>query len=132
MTDQWHSGLTAKQRRFCEAFTSNGGNAVAAAREAGYKNCDPTGAENLGNPRIKTALEALRQSMTQAYIATREERQAFWTATMRDQEADLKIRLKASEILGRAQGDFIPEEQGEPGVQRIVILHRHEGIDTRL
>lgn len=40
-------------------------------------------------------------------IASREERQRFWTETMRDSGQDMKFRLKASEYLARTQGDFI-------------------------
>ena len=40
-------------------------------------------------------------------IATREERQRFWTEMMRDGNQDPKYRLKASEYLARTQGDFI-------------------------
>lgn len=40
-------------------------------------------------------------------IATREERQRFWTEAMRDTGEDMKHRLKASEYLARTQGDFV-------------------------
>lgn len=40
-------------------------------------------------------------------IATREERQQFWTHAMRDESVDMKHRLKASELLARTQGDFV-------------------------
>ena len=35
------------------------------------------------------------------------ERQAFLTATMRGQRYEMKDRLKASELLGGIQGDFV-------------------------
>lgn len=107
--DTWHAGLTEKQRRFCEVYAENGGNALAAARAAGYKKPDPQGAENLGKPRIVAALEALREATTSKAIATREERQTFWTSILRGEmpDAEMKDRLKASELLGRSQADFI-------------------------
>ncbi len=40
-------------------------------------------------------------------IATRKERQAFWTATLRDPTRPGMERLKASELLGRSHADFI-------------------------
>jgi hypothetical protein len=40
-------------------------------------------------------------------VATREERQAFWTSVMRGEEgAEMSERLKASELLGKSQLDF--------------------------
>ena len=40
-------------------------------------------------------------------IASREERQTFWTAILRDPETELRDRLRASELLGRSEGDFL-------------------------
>ncbi len=42
-----------------------------------------------------------------AAIASRAERQAFWTKVMNDNERDLNARLKASELLGKSEGDFL-------------------------
>lgn len=103
----WFDGLTEKQRKFCELFSSNGGNAYAAATGAGYKKPQPEGARALENARIKSALEFLRQEQTSKAIATREERQSFWTSIMRDVGEKTTDRLKASELLGRCQADFI-------------------------
>lgn len=126
VADNWAEGLTEKQRRFCEAYSSNGGNALDAARQAGYKKPDPEGARQLGNARIRAALEKLRESTTNAAIATREERQAFWSKVLRDSEIDMKDRLKASELLGKAQTDFINKTEvtganGGPVVSEVRI-----------
>ena len=107
MIINWHDKLTEMQRKFCEAYAANGGNALMAAKEAGYKQPHPQGAENIQKPTIIKALELLREETTSAAIATREERQEYWTSVMRDESQDIKDRLRASEILGRAQGDFI-------------------------
>jgi len=42
-------------------------------------------------------------------IATKEERQRFWTQAMRDPKVDMKHRLKASELLAKTQGDYADE-----------------------
>ena len=39
-------------------------------------------------------------------IADRQERQAFWTKIMRDENEETKDRLKASEVLGKSEADF--------------------------
>ena len=103
----WHEGLTEKQRRFCEAYAGNGGNALQAAKSAGYSNPDPEGARQIGKDRIREALEMLRQAETSTAIATRTERQETWTALMRNELLTPMERMKASELLGKAQGDFI-------------------------
>lgn len=103
----WFDGLTEKQRRFCEEYAANGGNALAAAKASGYKQPNQQSSENLEKPSIKSALEALRKETTSKAICTREERQAFWTAIMRDAGEKTTDRLKASELMGKSQADFL-------------------------
>jgi len=113
----WHDGLTERQRRFCEAYAANGGNGVQAARSAGYSTPQEQASENLRKPKVVEALEALRHETTQAAIATREERQAFWTAVLRGEVDDggapppLKDRIRAAELLGKSQGDFLERKE---------------------
>jgi phage terminase small subunit len=46
--------------------------------------------------------------MADERIATATERQRFWTSIMRGQMPEVEsIQIKASEILAKAQGDFI-------------------------
>lgn len=121
----WHQRLTEKQRRFCEAYSSNGGNAMGAAREAGYARPKQEGARMLENAGICAALELLRQETTNAAIATREERQSFWTAVLRDHAEDMRNRLKASELLGKSQADFIDRVDA---TTRIIVEHVFEEL----
>ena len=85
------------------------GNATEAARLAGYRKPNKQGPENLVKPGIQAALKVITGQVTSARIATVIERQEFWTAVMRDEKAEMKDRLKASELLGRGQQDFVPE-----------------------
>lgn len=105
--EYWWDGLTERQRAFCEAYVENGGNAADAARKAGYKNPHPQGVQTLRLVTVRTALEKVRRSTTNAAIATREERQSFWSTVLRDPCVDMKDRLKASDLLGKSQADFI-------------------------
>lgn len=99
--------LTAKQIKFIEAYSGNG---VEAAKLAGYKGNDNTLAqvahENLRKPEIADAIKSREKSRTSKLIATREERQIFWTEMFRDKELNPKWRLMASELLGRSEADF--------------------------
>jgi len=120
-------GLTHKQRAFVEAYTGAAeGNATEAAAMAGYKGnrrtLEAVGRENLGKPRVASAIEEINERLSSARIATAEERQAFYTAILRgeglephvtpkgdvvDAGPTFKDRLKAGELLGKMQGDFI-------------------------
>ena len=114
---EWYHGLTAKQRRFCEAYASNG-NALKSAEIAGYAKPSPQSAQVLESLSVQQALEKLRLTETKRYIATREERQEFWTRVMMglEQDADgspvkMRDRLKAAELLGRSGADFLERIQ---------------------
>jgi len=103
----WWDGLTEKQRKFCEAFAGNGGNAHQAALSAGYSKPTPEGVYCLRKPKIQKALEHLRKSTTNSAIMTREERQMMWTEFAKDKSMTPTERMKASELLGKSQADFI-------------------------
>ena len=122
--DNWHSGLTERQRKFCEAFAGNGGNALQAARSAGYSNPDPEGARQIGKDRIRQALESLRLTTTDSAIATREERQQLWSSMIRDESLTPTERMRASELLGKSQGDFIDRQELSGGINGNITITR--------
>lgn len=99
-------GLTVKQKRFVEAYT---GNATEAAVKAGYsvKTAYAIGQENLKKPVIISAIQTREKERMGNTIADRKERQEFWTSIMRDQDAETKDRTRASELLGKSEGDFL-------------------------
>jgi hypothetical protein len=66
----------------------------------------------------KVLIENVR--MVAGGIAAKEDRQAFWTKVMLDEEQNMAFRLKAAELLGKAQGDFI-ERHEHAGVALLVI-----------
>ena len=114
------NGLTPRRKRFCEFYVANGGNGTAAAKEAGYKpdNAVAIAGENLTKPAIQRYIAELNEPGQNARIASAQERQEFWTSVVRGEEAsrtdheglpelDMKDRLKASELLGRSQLDFV-------------------------
>lgn len=86
------------------------GNATDAARKAGYTGSDAvlgvTGHNLLKNPKVSAAIKARQAEPRALRIATREERQAFWTETLLDKSQRMADRLKAAELLGRSEADF--------------------------
>jgi len=116
------SKLTFKQKVFCELYTSNGGNATAAADAAGYKKAYSVCSRMLGNVGVKEYIKELTDEAKSKRIATAQERQEFWSSVLRgeipsrsDEEGngtyDMKDRLKASELLGKSQADFVDRKQ---------------------
>ena len=116
--------LTVKQKRFAQFYDGNG---VQACRDAGYKGSDNTLAavarENLRKPHIRAAIEAREQKKTGPLIMTREQRQEFWSTVAMDKDEGMKHRLRASELLGKSQADFLDrvKHEGMP-VVRIIDL----------
>ncbi len=100
--------LTTRQAAFVRHY-AGGMSATAAARRAGYSDTYANREANqlLVNPLIRKALERLNQQIASPAIATAEQRQQFWTDVMHDAAQDMKNRLKAAELLGKAQGDFV-------------------------
>ena len=100
-------GLNDRQQKFVDAYT---GNATEAARIAGYTGSEPTlavtGHELLRNPKVSKAIANRQQKSATKIIATREDRQAFWTEVMSSGSEEMRDRLKASELLGRSGADF--------------------------
>lgn len=126
------ANLTLKQQKFVDAYN---GNATEAALVAGYseKTARAIGAENLTKPDIVSAIHARQDEPRTQRIATREERQAFWTRVMYGNENDIgyedgeKVevevkmsdRLKAAELLGRSEADFTERIQADMKVNVI-------------
>lgn len=104
--------MTPRQIAFVDYYAASG-NATEAARKAGYAKPNVEGTKNLAKPSIQQALAERTKEVTQSRIATIRERQEFWTSIMRgeDDEAEIKDRLKASELLGKCQGDFIDRQE---------------------
>ena len=133
--------LTVLQRRFCELYNGNG---VEAARKAGYKGDKSALAavvrRNLQNPRIFAIIQKRKERDADGNItfrkenitditeeeeddiASKEERQRFWTCVMRGYAKEtiytrdgkrvtrtpkMADRLRASELLAKSQCDFI-------------------------
>lgn len=127
--------LTPKQQRFVDAYTGEAkGNGAQAARLAGYKGTPAAlrtmAQENLAKPLIAAAIAAITEEMRAPLIASRKERQALLTKMLREsvteevvvtvgtgmgcsqiektrKDISARDRLKALELLGKMQGDFI-------------------------
>lgn len=113
------ANLQPMQQDFVNAYT---GNATEAAAIAGYKHPGSQGHRLLKNVEIITAIRERENGHTESLIYTRQQRQQFWTDVMTgkigesviddkgkitETPAALRERIKASELLGKSQADFI-------------------------
>jgi len=99
--------LTTKQKRFIDFYDGNG---VEACRKAGYKGgvntLNQVARKNLHIHTIIDAIKEREDERNSKEIATREQRQELWTDIMYDEEKRMSDRLRASELLAKANGDF--------------------------
>lgn len=104
--------LTGKQQAFKYYYARNGQNGVQAAKEAGYKGNDNTLAQRafelVRNSKTKKAIDEEIAALKAEKVASREERQRFWTRVMQGMGllTNMADRLRASELLGKSEADF--------------------------
>ena len=122
--------LTAKQRAWIDYY-KQGKTAAEAARLAGYRgnNSDVIGSQNL--VKLGKYVADRDELLDRARVADMAEINEFWSDTMRDNTADIKDRLKASELRARSIGAFI-ERREIVGAQTITgkLLDDDEMKDT--
>ena len=109
-------GLTVRQQAFVNAYT---GNATEAAIKAGYSpdSAHVQGVRLLKNDNIMAAIRARNEEAQKPLIATREQRQKFWSEVMLDPEQEMQHRLKAAELLGKSECDFSERLQIDGSVE---------------
>lgn len=118
--------LNAKRQAFVDAWE---GNATAAALAAGYS---PKTAYSQGQRlskivEVQEAIKAREAQRLAPTIATRQERQEFWTSVLRNEEEAMKNRLKAAELLGKSEGDFLERVEMDMTLSPAAILEKIRG-----
>lgn len=111
--------LTAKQRAWIDYY-KQGKTAAEAARLAGYRgnNSDVIGSQNV--VKLSKYIADRDELLDRDRVADMAEINAFWSDTMRNDKADIKDRLKASELRARSIGAFI-ERREIVGAQTITV-----------
>ena len=115
--------LRPKQQAFVNAYA---GNATAAALAAGYskKTAYSHGQRLLKNVEIQEAIKDREIKRMAPTIATRLERQEFWTSVLRSEDESMKDRLKAAELLGKSEGDFLERIEMDVALSPSAILEK--------
>ena len=123
--------LTERQKEFCR-LCAEGVKPLEAAKDVGYRNVYRSTGELLRNERIreeilrmkdgKTAEKKPVQKTEEEMPAEKAEILSFLTEVMRDnEEADLKIRMKAAELLGKRESLFEKGGQQEEKCRVIIV-----------
>ena len=117
--------LTPKQIKFSE-LVADGMDELEAAVQAGYlpKFKHQTLAKLKCNERINERIDLLKNETAEELtkIASRDEREVFWTKMMMDPKNSGSIRLEASKLLGKAQGDFIDLKQIDTNIKTKPVI----------
>lgn len=114
--------LTAKQRAWIDYY-KQGKTVTEAAKLAGYKAKDDNSFNSIGTENLRKLAQYIverDEALDAKRIATMEEVNAFWTATMRDETISMKNRLKASELRARAAGGFVDKVEVEGHIDTAV------------
>lgn len=128
---EWHvdapmvhdeDGLIYRQRLFAAAFQ---GNISEAARQVGYKSMQAA-VDAFHSPAVQKAIITRQDKRMNELIAKREERQEFWTNIMRDENMPIKDRLRASELLGKSEGDFFDRVENTVNISVASVLDEVE------
>lgn len=114
-------GLNSKQKAFAEFYDGNG---TEAAVKAGYsaKTAAFQASRLLKNVKVQAIIENRERRESRKRIANRHQRQEFWTGVMDDKKADMKDRLKASELLGKSECDFTDRVEHSGAVETVVVI----------
>lgn len=110
------SKLTPRMRAFVEAYLGEG-EAVGwrSAEIAGYtgtkKSLIEQSSRLLASNVVKAEIERVRGTLTSERIMTATRRQELLSEFAEDTSAEYKDRIKAIEVLGKMQGDFIERRE---------------------
>lgn len=106
--------LNARDKKFADEYIRTG-KIIESAIKAGFaeSTARDRAAEWL-NPNSKSAklsvleyINEINKKIEKEKIADAKEIQEFWTKIFRDEEVEIKDRIKTSELLARVQGMFI-------------------------
>ena len=100
--------MNERQKRFAEFYAASR-NAAQAARKAGYssKTARQQGERLLTDVDIAQYVRELQDKAAAGRIATMTQTKAFWSDVMNNPTERTADRLKASELLAKAAGEFL-------------------------
>lgn len=116
--------MNTRRERFCLEYAASG-NATKAAEAAGYspRTSRSQGQRLLTFDDIQQRIQELTAELKSEKVASITDVQAFWTDVYKDGTQKTADRLKASELLVKSQGGFMPQiSSGDDEVLDDVII----------
>ena len=117
--------LTPRQLNYCR-LVADGMSEHEAVLEAGYAPGTKSNTLNKlrNHARVQAQIEYYKKSDADEEVADKHSREKFWTAIMNNPSCNDTVRLKASEYLGKAQGDFVNNNKVEltDGGKPIIVV----------
>jgi phage terminase small subunit len=106
--------LNIKQKKFADYYIETG-NATSSYIRAGYKtegnSAEVNASRLLRNAQVLEYIKERNEQLDVQFIADITETKRFWTEIMRDDGADIKDRLKASEYIAKTNGAFVERKE---------------------
>jgi phage terminase small subunit len=116
--------LTEQQKKFCDNFIKSG-NATQSYMDAGYKAKGEVARANasrlLTKANVKEYIKGKSAAIEAATIADMKEIKEFWTTTLRNQGAEVRDRMKASELMAKTYGAFLDRVEHGGGLSITII-----------
>jgi phage terminase small subunit len=116
--------LSEQHKKFADLFIATG-NAKQSYMDAGYKAkgnvAEANASRLLRNAKVQEYIAERNQALENDRIANMEEVKSFWTHTMRDQQAELKDRLKASEYIAKTNAAFIEKREIDANIGVTIV-----------
>lgn len=111
--------LNIKQRKFADYYIETG-NATASYLRAGYEAgghaAEAAASRLLRNVEVQNYIRERNDQLDVQFIADITETKRFWTEVLRNEEADMKDRLRASEFIAKTNGAFIEKKELKGGL----------------
>ena len=117
---------------FCQFVTQVGVSRAEAARRAGYApaNANRQAHRIMQIPAVQARIRELQERNADAAGVLNEELTAFWAGVMKDEEENMKNRLKASELIGKSLGMFVEKRVNEHEGAITIEWDSNEDNDT--
>ena len=110
-----YMSLTRRQRDFAK-LVGAGMDKTKAMDQVGYarQHIPATLYKHSQNEALQALIKLYEDDAIESdAVSTKIDRQMFWTSTMNDPGFSIGMRLKASEMLGRSECDFVDRKQIE-------------------
>lgn len=119
--------MNARQKEFAEIYAACP-NAAEAARRAGYseRTARQIGQRLLTKDDIAEYIKQLQDEATDMRISTVRDVKIFWSEVMNDEDEKTVTRLKASELLAKSSGMFLPQDNKDDEIIDDVVIYLPE------